>query len=128
MNVGEYETTLDLAGEPLPAFIQYEADPLNDEEHSPADICINSVVLRRCVKQRGDIAYLPDGDAYQVRFPEYIELDIFQFLKGCQLKEIAEEIYASFEEKNWRDVMNEPRSYVPRLPRNFPDNFPGVRL
>lgn len=123
-----YETTLELAGESLPAIIGYETDPLNDEGQSAADICISSVILRRCVKQRGDIAYLPDGDAYQVTFPEYIELDIFQLLGGSQLKELAEEIYESLEENNWHDVMNEPRSYGPRLPRNFPDNFPGVRL
>lgn len=123
--MNEYETTLELAGESLPALVHYETDPLDDEGQSAADICISSVVLRRCVKQRGDIAYLPDGDAYQVTFPEYIELDIIQFLKGCQLKELAEEIYANLEANNWHEVMNEPRQYIPR---NFPPNFPGVRL
>lgn len=123
--MNEYETTLELAGESLPALVHYEADPLNDEGQSAADICISGVVLRRCVKQRGDLSYDNHGDAYLVTFPEYIELDIFQLLKSSQLKELAEEIYESLEENNWHEVMNEPRQYVPR---NFPQNFPGVRL
>ena len=119
--MNEYETKLELAGESLTAIVQYEVD----EGDGANAICISNVILRRCVAQRGDVVYHPDGDCHLVNFPEYIELDIFQFMKGRQLKSIAEEIYADIEENNWNEVMNEPRQYVPR---NFPENFPGVRL
>lgn len=119
--IGEYETKLELAGEDYPALVQYELD---GDEGANA-ICISNVILRRCVAQRGDVVYHPDGDYHIVNFPEYIYLEIFNWLKGSQLKAIAEEIYADIEEKNWNEIMNEPRQYVPR---NFPTNFPGVRL
>ena len=119
--IGEYETKLELAGEDYPALVQYELD---GDEGANA-ICISNVILRRCVAQRGDVVYHPDGDCHLVNFPEYIYLEIFNWLKGSQLKVIAEEVYESIEEKNWDEVMNEPRNYCPR---NFPTNFPGVRL
>jgi hypothetical protein len=119
--IGEYETRLELAGEDYQALVQYELD----EGDGANAICISNVILRRCVAQRGDVVYHPDGDCHLVNFPEYIYLEIFNWLKGSQLKVIAEEIYADIEEKNWNEAMNEPRQYVPR---NFPPNFPGVRL
>ena len=118
--IGEYETRLEIVGEEMPAIIEYEIDG-----EGPSGILICSISLRRCVAQRGDVVYHPDGDYHIVNFPEYIYLEIFGWLKGSQLKAIAEEIYADIEEKNWDEVMNEPRQYVPR---NFPENFPGVRL
>ena len=121
MNEYEYETRLEIVGEEMPAIIEYETDDGNGAD----GILITSVVLRRCVAQRGDVVYHPDGDCHLVNFPEYITLDITQFLKGSQIKTLAEEVYESIEEKNWDEVMNEPRQYVPR---NFPSNFPGVRL
>lgn len=116
----EHKTKIELAGEEMPALVEYELDGPDVE-----DVMITSVRLRRCVAQRGDVVYHPDGDYHFARFPEYIELEIFQWLKGSQLKALAEEIYESLEEKNWDEVMNEPRQYVPR---NYPENFPGVRL
>ena len=116
----EHKTKIELAGEEMPAIVEYELDGPGVE-----DVCIESVRLRRCVAQRGDVVYHPDGDYHIVNFPEFIELEIFRFLRGSQLKALAEEVYASIEEKNWDEVMNEPRQYVPR---NYPENFPGVRL
>ena len=118
--IGEYETKLELAGEDYPALVQYELDG-GDGANA---ICISNVILRRCVAQRGDVVYHPDGDYHIVNFPEYIYLEIFDWLKGSQLKAIAEEIYADIEEKNWDEVMNEPLT----IRYNAPTNFPGVRL
>ena len=86
--IGEYETKLELAGEDYPALVQYELD----EGDGANAICISNVILRRCVAQRGDVVYHPDGDCHLVNFPEYIYLEIFDWLKGSQLKAIAEEI------------------------------------
>ena len=119
--MNEYETKLELAGKDYPALVEYEFD----EGNGANAILISNVILRRCVAQRGDVVYHPDGDCHLVNFPEYIELDIFQFLTGSQLKVLAEEVYESIEADNWNEVMNEPRQYVPR---NFPANFLGVRL
>ena len=55
--IGEYETKLELAGEDYPALVQYELD---GDEGANA-ICISNVILRRCVAQRGDVVYHPDG-------------------------------------------------------------------
>ena len=118
--IGEYETRLEIVGEEMPAIIEYEIDG-----EGPSGILICSISLRRCVAQRGDVVYHQDGDCHLANFPEYITLEITQFLKGSQIKSLAEEVYESIKENNWDEVMNEPCQYVPR---NFPDNFPGVRL
>ncbi len=74
----------DRSGELIPAVIEYEPDD--------GDVLITAVILKRCVKQRGDTAYCPDGSFYKVTFPEFIQLDITQFLRGSQIKALADEI------------------------------------
>lgn len=119
--MNEYATMIELCGESMPADISYEFD----EGEGANGIVINSIRIKRCVAERGGVRYHPDGDCHQVTFPEYIWLEIFQFLNGKQIKTLAEEISEHLCEMNWDDAMNEPRRV---LPRNFPDNFPGVRL
>ena len=117
----DHETKIELMGKDYPALVEYEFD----EGQGADSILILSVTLRRCVKQRGDLDYDHHGDAYLVRTPIFISLDITQFLNGKQIKALAEEVYADIKENNWDEVMNEPRQHVPS---NFPPNFPGVRL
>lgn len=119
MNIDKYETTLELAGVPMPAIIEYEIDG-----SGPEGILIGSVTLKRCVAQRGDVVYHPDGSFHKVTFPEYITLEITNFLRGSSIKALAEEINAALVEENWNDVMNEPA----RIEYNFPANYPGVQL
>lgn len=119
----EHETSLELVGEDYSALIQYEIDP-SDEEESANDICISSVVIRKCVAQRGDVVYHPDGDYHKIYFPEFIELEILYFLNGRQLKALAEEIYAEIKERCWDEVMDEPIT----MRYNAPTNFPGVNF
>lgn len=120
MNI-DHETKIDLMGKDYPALVEYEFD-----EGQGADcVLILSVTLRHCVKQRGDLDYDHHGDAYLVRTPIFISLDITQFLNGKQIKALAEEVYEKIRENDWDEVMNEPRQYVPR---NYPENFPGATL
>lgn len=114
-----HETKLELAGEALPADVQYELDG-----EGPEGIRISSVILKRCIHRRGEIVYHPDGDYHEARFPEYVELEIFNLLNGRQLRALAEEINADLVEKNRNDAMNEPNV----IKYNFPTNFPGARL
>jgi len=116
--IGEYETKLELAGEDYPALVQYELD---GDECANA-ICISNVILRRCVAQRGDVVYHPDGSFHKATFPEYITLDITNFLRASSIKALAEEIHEAMAEENWKEVMNEPA----RINYNFPTNYPGV--
>jgi len=115
--IGEYETKLELAGEDYPALVQYELD----EGDGANAICISNVILRRCVAQRGDV-YHPDGSFHKATFPEYITLDITNFLRASSIKALAEEIHEAMAEENWKEVMNEPA----RINYNFPTNYPGV--
>lgn len=119
--MNEYETTIELCGESLPAVIGYDLD-----EGDGADgIVIGSVRIKRCIAERGSLKYMPDGDCYTVMFPEFIWLEIFPFLNSRQIRILADEVNEHISEMNWDEVMNEPRY---SLPRNYPDNFPGVRL
>ncbi|MDG4549882.1 MAG: hypothetical protein P9F19_01525 [Candidatus Contendobacter sp.] len=115
--MNEYETKIDLAGEELPAIVEYESDG-----PGATGILIYSVLLRRCIKERGDIAYCPDGSFYKVTFPEFISIEIFPFLNGRQLKLLAEEINANLAEQDWDETMNEPAT----INFNFPTNYAGV--
>ena len=112
----EHETRIRLLGADLDVIVQFEPD----EE----DILISSVVVRRCVKERGDIAYCPDGTSYLVRFPEYVEAEVFPILSGKQIAALAAEILAEREAEDWSCVMNEPMT----MRFNFPPQFAGVRL
>lgn len=114
----EYETKIDLIawGCETDAIVQYEPDE--------NDILISSVVIRRCVKERGDLVYCPDGSHYLVRVPEYVEAEIFPVLSGKQIATLAQEIIAARAEADWSCVMNEPMT----IRFNFPPQFPGVRL
>jgi len=90
----EHQTKIELAGAEMPAIVEYGLDGPGVE-----DVCIESVRLRRCVAQRGDVVYHPDGDYHFARFPEFIELEIFRFLRGSQLKAIAEEIMKALKRR-----------------------------
>ena len=115
--IGEYETRLEIVGEEMPAIIEYEIDGVG-----PSGILICSISLRRCVAQRGDVVYHPDGSFHKATFPEYITLDITNFLRASSIKALAEEIHEAMAEENWKEVMNEPA----RINYNFPTNYPGV--
>ena len=115
--IGEYETRLEIVGEAMPAIIEYEIDG-----EGPSGILICSISLRRCVAQRGDVVYHPDGSFHKATFPEYITLDITNFLRASSIKALAEEIHEAMAEENWKEVMNEPA----RINYNFPTNYPGV--
>lgn len=115
--IGEYETRLEIVGEEMPAIIEYEIDG-----EGPSGILICSISLRRCVAQRGDVVYHPDGSFHKATFPEYITLDITNFLRASSIKALAEEIHEAMAEENWKEVMNEPA----RINYNFPTNYPGV--
>ena len=115
--IGEYETRLEIVGEEMPAIIEYEIDG-----EGPSGILICSISLRRCVAQRGDVVYHPDGSFHKATFPEYITLDITNFLRASSIKALAEEIHTALAEENWNEVMNEPA----RINYNFPTNYPGV--
>ena len=117
MNIDKYETTLELAGVPMPAIIEYEIDG-----NGPEGILIGSVILKRCVAQRGDVVYHPDGSFHKATFPEYITLEITNFLRASSIKALAEEIHTALAEENWNEVMNEPA----RINYNFPTNYPGA--
>ena len=111
----EHETRLHLLGEDLDVIVQFEPD----EE----DILISSVMVRRCVKERGDIDYSTSGN-YPVRFPKYVEVEVFPVLSGSQIAALVEEILAEREAEDWSCVMNEPMT----IRFNFPPQFAGVRL
>ncbi len=112
-----YETKIELSGEDLPALIEYEIDG-----KGPEGILVISVLLRRCVAQRGDVVYHPDGTYHKATFPEFISIDIFNFLRGSQIKSLAEAISADLADQNWNEVMNEP-NYINY---EFPTNYAGV--
>lgn len=116
-SIGRHETKIDLAGEELPAMIEYEVDG-----PGPEGILISSVLLRRCVKERGDLSFDERGAAYKVTSPEFISTEIFPFLNGQQLKLLAEDISADLEGQNWNETMNEP-NYINY---DYPPNYAGV--
>lgn len=121
--MNEYETRIEIAGEELPAVIEYEPDD--------GDVLITAVILKRCVKQRGDTAYCPDGSFYKVTFPEFIQLDITKFLRGSQIKALADEISSAIaadaadarirqEEDRWNAIMMETYDNAPRHYEGMP--------
>jgi len=111
----EYQTKVDLIGSEIDAIIRFEPD----EE----DILISSVMVRRCVKERGDLDCSTSGN-YPVRFPKYVEAEVFPVLSGSQIAALAAEILAEREAEDWSCVMNEPMT----MRFNFPPQFAGVRL
>lgn len=117
MNMNKHETKIELAGEDLPAIIEYETDG-----PGPDGILISAVLLRRCVAQRGDVVYHPDGTHHKATFPEFISIDIFNFLRGSQIKNLAKEISDDMASHNWNELMNEP-NYINY---EFPTNYTGV--
>lgn len=116
-----HETKIEVLGELRPALVEYELDGLECKD----ELLITAVILRHCIAERGDLRYMPDGDAYCVRFPIYEEVDIFKILNGKQLEVLADEIYFSLKEKEWDDVMINDR---PVMKWNAPTNYPGVRI
>ncbi len=119
----EHETRIEIAGDELPAVIEYEPDD--------GDVLITAVILKRCVKQRGDTAYCPDGSFYKVTFPEFIQLNITQFLRGSQIKALADEISSAIvadaadalirqEEDRWDAIMMETYDNAPRHYEGMP--------
>lgn len=116
-----HETSIEVLGESRQALVEYELDGLESKD----ELLITAVILRHCIAQRGDLRYMPDGDAYKVHFPLYEEVDIFRVLNGKQLEILAEEIYTSLRQQEWDDVMKNDH---PKMRFNAPTNYPGVRI
>ncbi len=119
----EHETRIEIAGEELPAVIEYEPDD--------GDVLITAVILKRCIKQRGDTAYCPDGSFYKVTFPEFIQLNITQFLRGSQIKALVDEISSAIvadaadarirqEEDRWDAIMMSTYDSAPKHYEGMP--------